>query len=149
MNKEANINRLEHTLFYELEKAIKSYRQYAQRNIKTNQIDITIDQWLLLKAIKDNPELSQKEIAGLVFKDYASITRMIELMVQKKYLIRSFHEVDRRRFKIELTAKSEKLYGDLVPIILSNRGVALKGLSEKELSLLSGLLQRITNNCTE
>jgi DNA-binding MarR family transcriptional regulator len=149
MKKRTDLNRLEHTIFYELEKAIKSYRQFAQRNIKTNNIDITIDQWLLLKTIRDNPKISQKEIAELVFKDYASITRMIELMVQKKYLVRSFHEGDRRRFKLELTKKSEKLYEDLVPIVLSNRTTALKGISKKELSIISELLQDIIKNCTQ
>ncbi len=147
MNNKLYIDRLEQTIFYELEKTIKSYRQFAQRNIKYINIDITIDQWLLLKTIKDNPELSQKKIAEIVFKDYASVTRMIELMVKKEYLIRSFHEDDRRRFKLKLTLKSEKIYNELVPIVLSNREIALSGLSEKDLSKLSELLQKISNNC--
>jgi len=147
MNRPLHLNRLEQTIFYELEKAIKSYRQFAQRNIKALKIDITIDQWLLLKTIKDNPELSQKKISEILFKDDASITRMIELMVKKQYLIRSFYEKDRRRFKLKLTSKSESIYNELVPIILSNREKSLSGLSEKDLSKLSELLKKISNNC--
>ncbi|MCB0707065.1 MAG: MarR family transcriptional regulator [Saprospiraceae bacterium] len=112
-------------------------------------MDITIDQWLVLKSIRDNPDLTQKEIAEKVFKDHASITRIIELLVKKEYLVRSFHGEDRRRFQLELTATGIKTYEKLVPIVSTNRARALQGLTEKEINSLFHLLQKIAANCTE
>ncbi len=142
-------SRLEHVPFYILEKAIKSYRQFAQRNLKEVNKDITIDQWLILKTIYDNPNSSQREIAENVFKDVASVTRMIELLVTKGFLARSLHTEDRRRFGLELTSKGRKVQEDLMPVILQNRNIALDGLSAKEIETLKKLLHKIINNCTK
>ena len=79
-----NINAV---LFYTLEKSIKVYRKYAQTLIANAGFDITIDQWLVLKSLQENSHLSQNEIADLVFKDMASITRIIELLVKKELVM--------------------------------------------------------------
>ncbi|MBK7712103.1 MAG: MarR family transcriptional regulator [Bacteroidales bacterium] len=48
-------------------------------------LDITIDQWLVLKTIENNAGMTQQQIAINVFKDYASITRIIEILVTKSF----------------------------------------------------------------
>ena len=68
-------------IFYTLEKSIKSYRQYAQKQLIMNNFDITIDQWLILKSIKENSGLTQQQIGINVFFFFASVTRIIELLV--------------------------------------------------------------------
>lgn len=141
------LSKLEDTVFYALDKAIKSYRQFAQRNIKKNELDITIDQWLVLKTIKDDPDLTQKEIAEKVFKDFASITRIIELLVKRNYLTRSFHPADRRRYRLELTLLGNEIYEKLVPIVSYNRETALIGFSDNDVTTLYHLLSKITHNC--
>ena len=70
-------------LFYNLEKSIKMYRKYAQKQLTKAGFEITIDQWLVLKTIQENKNISQNQIAEMVFKDFASITRIIELLVKK------------------------------------------------------------------
>ena len=147
MKYDVNNSRLEDTVFYTIEKAIKSYRKFAQKNISAHKLDITIDQWLVLKTLVDDPEISQKEIAKKVFKDYASITRIIEILVRKKFLNRTFHSADRRRFQLKLTAAGNRIYKKLTPIIESNRKSALKGISKKNISVLSELLSQVTENC--
>ncbi|MCB0640941.1 MAG: MarR family transcriptional regulator [Phaeodactylibacter sp.] len=147
MKSEAALTQLERTVFYALEKAIKSYRQFAQRNIDAHNLNITIDQWLILKTIKDHPDLMQKEIAQRVFKDLASVTRMVELLVKRKYLKRSFHEQDRRRYKLELTPSGNQIYNQLVPIVLENRKTALEGIPSADIADLHDLLHTITENC--
>jgi DNA-binding MarR family transcriptional regulator len=148
MNNEIDTSRLDNIIFYDIEKAIKSYRQYAQKNIKASKINITIDQWLILKSIKDNPGLTQKEIAEMVFKDYASVTRIIEVLVKRSYLKRSFHKTDRRRYNLELTATAEKTLKKLLPIIHSNRTHALDGVSQQALKQMQKTLKKIIVNCS-
>jgi MarR family transcriptional regulator for hemolysin len=148
MNQDTPLSDLRKTVFYALDKAIKSYRQFAQRNIRQSGLDITIDQWLVLKTILDHPDLTQKEIAAIVFKDYASITRIIDLLVKRGYLRRSPHPADKRQHQLDLTTLGKGVYSELVPIIASNRQTALEGISEEEVQVLQKLLQRITHNCT-
>lgn len=140
------MEQLDTIIFYHLEKAIKSYRQYAQKQIEAAGIDITIDQWLVLKSIEADPALPQQQIAAKVFKDVASITRIIELLVKKEYLKRDSHESDRRRFRLTLTDKGQHVLKTLQPIIEKNRSTALKGINTKDTEKLSELLQKITVN---
>lgn len=149
MNQALELSRLEQTIFYVMDKTIKSYRQFARQNIKRNDLDITIDQWLVLKTIKDNPEMTQNEISKRVFKDHASVTRIIEILVQRKYLTRSFNDLDRRRYKLELTELGKKIYNDLVPIIYANRKTALSDVSTSEIKMLEKILEKITKNCSQ
>ncbi len=139
--------RLDQTIFYVLDKSMKSYRLYAQKKLRENGIKITVDQWLVLKSICDDPDLSQKEIAERVFKDHASITRIIEILVRQGYLIRSFHETDRRRVNLILTDQGKQLQEQIIPVVILYRKKALQGLSDKDLDILMNLLGKITINC--
>jgi DNA-binding MarR family transcriptional regulator len=138
--------KLDDTVFYVIEIAIKTYRQHAQRRITEAGYDITIDQWLVLKTLLDNPSATQQELAAAVFKDFASITRIIELLVTKEYLDRSPHETDRRRFKLSFTKSGLKIIESLKPIVQSYRKAALKGIPAEDILHLKTTLNRITLN---
>jgi MarR family transcriptional regulator, transcriptional regulator for hemolysin len=141
------MEKLDQILFFTLEKSIKMYRQFAQRQIDKAGIDITIDQWLVLKSILDWPDISQHQLAENVFKDYASVTRMIELLVKKEYLIRAFHSTDRRRFNLIITKKGNSVLDKVIPIIAANRKQALKSLTKKEIENNKAFLNQIIENC--
>ena len=141
------MEKLDQIFFYSLEKAIKSYRQFAQRNMMKQGFDLTIDQWLVLKNIIDNPDWTQNEIAEAAFKDFASVTRIIELLVKKGYLIRTIHPEDRRRFKLEPTAKSAENLKAMEPITKNSRATALHGITNEEIALVQQCLTTITENC--
>ncbi len=135
------------TVLYSIEEAIKEYRKLSNRNIVKVIPDITVDQVLILILLKNNNNLSQMEIGDLVFKDYASITRIINLMIKKEYLIKSPHKVDKRRSAIKITTKGMKAIENLEPVIKLNRETALKNISNKEMNQLFSILNKITNNC--
>lgn len=139
--------RLQDVFFYSLESAIKSYRRFAQARVEESGFDITIDQWLVLKTIQESPEASQQEVAAAVFKDFASITRIIQLLESKGYVRRRSHESDGRRSSLRLTRSGTSLIRNLEPIILSNRRRALRGLSVTEVKHMREMLTLITANC--
>jgi len=140
------LENLNHILFYTIEKSIKSYRQFAQRQIAAAGFDITIDQWLVLKTIEEDSTATQQQMAAKVFKDMASMTRIVELLVRKNYLLRKFNTSDRRRFDLELTATGKNLLQQIQPLIVSNRSTALKGISDENLQILQSELEKITSN---
>ncbi|WP_342333143.1 MarR family transcriptional regulator [Pedobacter sp. FW305-3-2-15-E-R2A2] len=135
------------TVLYLIEQAIKEYRKISQKNISNIVKDITIDQCLILMVLTKNANISQNEMAQLVFKDNASITRMIELMVQKEYLARTVHNEDRRKYILEITEKGKKTIDLIGPVIQLNRETALHDFSEEEIVLLDKMLNRIIDNC--
>lgn len=138
---------LEQIIFYTVDKAIKTYRQFAQRRLYEAGLDITIDQWLVVKALMEKPDISQLEIAGKVFKDAASVTRIIDLLVKKNYLQRTAHSSDRRRFALEVTAQGQELMKSVAKVVAQNRKIALNHISENQLEQTRKTLLTITKNC--
>jgi DNA-binding MarR family transcriptional regulator len=134
------------SIFYSIEEAIKAYRKLSLKEIKSVISDITVDQALILQMINDK-QRTQTEIADLIFKDYASMTRIIGLMVKKDYLIKTTDENDRRASILKITFKGEATLKQLTPIIKQNRETALKGLTIKDLSNLKSTLNKINQNC--
>jgi DNA-binding MarR family transcriptional regulator len=135
------------TVLYTIEQTIKEYRKICQKNIGKIVSDITVDQCLVLIILNENSDFSQKEIAELVFKDNASVTRIIELMVKNHYLTRDVNESDRRKFNLKITEKGKKTIDLLTPVIKQNRKTALDGLSANEIELLDKILSKIISNC--
>lgn len=135
------------TIFYSIERAIKEYRKFAQKNITKEIGTITIDQGLILLFLNDRPELTQKKIGDLIFRENASVARMIDSLVKKNFLKRSVNEQDRRRYELEITADGEKILNSLSTIIMTNRQKAVEGITEKELSQLKIILNKIISNC--
>lgn len=141
------MEKLDEMLFYTLEKSIKVYRKFAQNRILKNGYDITIDQWLVLKTLQENKHLSQNQIAELVFKDFASITRIIELLVKKKYVQRKIDTNDRRKFELEITVEGNKIIEMIYPIVIENRKQALMDLDVEEIINLKTQLEKLIKNC--
>jgi DNA-binding MarR family transcriptional regulator len=140
------MEQLDDIIFYTLDRAIRAYRQFAQKHIAEAGFDITIDQWLVLKAIQEDNTVTQQQIASKVFKDFASVTRIIELLVAKKYLLRDFHLADRRRFALSLTEQGNNVIQKLRPYTAENRKTALNGLSKNEIENLQATLSKIISN---
>lgn len=141
------MEKLENVIFYTMDKSIRSYRMFAQKRLKENGFQITIDQWLIIKVLMENPGISQQELSELVFKDSASVTRIIELLVKSKYLKRKINENDRRKSNLEITPAGYQIIENVQRIVLKNRETALNGISENELQTLYRILRQVTENC--
>ncbi|HEX8326709.1 MAG TPA: MarR family transcriptional regulator [Hymenobacter sp.] len=134
-------------LFYSLDKAIRSYRRLAQANIDRAGLDITIDQWLVLRVLLEHDDLTQHEIAERVFKDQASVARMLALLTKRGLLSAIPLPHDGRRTQLRVTEEGQRMLDAVQPIILDNRALALSGITEEELTVLRLLLERIARNC--
>lgn len=137
------------TVFYQIEKAIKSYRTMAQANLNQLNQKITINQILLLLQLHQKPETTQVELANLLFKDVASITRMIELLAKRGFITRTENKSDRRKKDLKLSKKGKEILELASPIIQKNREMALSGLSNNELEELDNYLRTIIQNTSK
>ena len=141
------MEKLDSVLFYYIEKAIKSYRQFAQRELKKAGLTITVDQWLTLNCLNENPDISQKELAETVFKDNASITRIIELLVKAKYLKRTINKEDRRKSNLVITELGQETISAASVVVEKYRNAALKGIGIAKEDHVKTVMKTIINNC--
>lgn len=141
------MEKLNSIIFYNIDKAIRAYRNYAQRQLKAHGFTITIDQWLIIKAILENPGITQNEIGDLVFKDNASVTRIIDLMVKSDYITRHVHPDDRRKTNLNVTDSGKEVIRKVQNIVKKNRKTALNGVTKDELEVMYSALLKISDNC--
>lgn len=145
--KSENMEKLNSIIFYNIDKAIRAYRNYAQRQLKAHGFTITINQWLIIKAILENPGITQNEIGDLVFKDNASVTRIIDLMVKSDYITRQVHPDDRRKTNLNVTDSGKEVIRKVQNIVEKNRKTALNGVTKDELEVMYSALLKISENC--
>ena len=138
---------LSNIIFYSLDKAIRQYRKMAQANIDRAGIAITIDQWLVLRVIQEHDDLTQTDIAERVFKDQASVARMISLLLKAGLLVAVPLPHDGRRSRLRVSEEGVRTLDAVEPVVLSNRGIALEGLTEEDLTLMRPTLEKIMCNC--
>jgi len=138
---------LESINFYLLDKAIRTYRMYSQKKLRENGYNITVDQWLIIKVLLENPGISQQEIAERAFKDNASVTRIIDLLVKSKYLNRKVNNKDRRKSILSVTDSGEAIIHKVQELVLQNRKTAQVGIQLEELENLNATLKKIIANC--
>jgi len=143
------MEKLNDITFYTIDKAIRSYRMYAQKKLKENGFKITIDQWLVIKSILENPGISQLELGEKAFKDNASVTRIIELLVKANYLKKEVNPNDRRTSNLTVTNEGKLIVENVHEVVLQNRKTALNGVSMEDLEVLNKTLKTIITNCNQ
>ena len=140
----AKEQKLEDVLFYLLEKTNKVIRRYSQVRFSEAGIDITVDQWLVLKKISDSERITQIELANAIFKDRASVTRILDLLLEKK-LVHKESGKDKRSYELTLTSAGEKFMEQALTIVKGVRKKGTEAMSEKEQEQLRSSLQKIVN----
>ena len=129
-----------------LEGTIKQYRKFQQQEFAKRSIDITSDQWSVLECASKNPEIAQKDIALLTHKDPASVTRIIDILVEKALLERAVDKNDRRALRIQVTEKGMGYYKEVSILSKDMLEFGLRGISMKEWGLIMDNMKKIKSN---
>ena len=131
--------------FY-LERTAKMLKLSFQRKLKEWDAGITADQWVVLHTLHTHGALAQVDLAKKNAKDAPTLTRIIDLLVDKEYVIRASDPEDARRWIIRLTDKGTDLVGKLLPRVREFRQESYKGLDEQDLMRLKLNLETISKN---
>lgn len=141
----AKDQKLEDILYYLIEKTNKVVRRHSQIRFAEAGLSITVDQWLVLKKIGDSERITQIELANAIFKDRASITRILDLLLEKK-LVKKDPGADKRVYELSLTTAGIKFCEEALMIVKRVRKKGIEEISEKELETLRKGLEKIIKN---
>ncbi|WP_244518738.1 MarR family winged helix-turn-helix transcriptional regulator [Parapedobacter composti] len=129
-----------------LDRTARRVKQYAQYQFNCRQFGITVDQWAVLKSLKLHADLSQKELAEYCGKDQPTLTRIVDLLENKKLVERRPHPADRRSFVVHLTPVGEQKVTELSASVNEIRMQAWKNLGETDFEQLKRILNTIYDN---
>lgn len=137
---------LREVYLFHLEKAYKQFKKYKADYFKRHGINMSSDQWTLLKGIHESEGTNQRALAKKYFKEPASVSRMLNKMEQKKWIRRKSLPNDRRTYELYLTKKGKELVEQLSPLAIEIRAKGTEGMFDQEVSKLNELLIRVFEN---
>jgi DNA-binding MarR family transcriptional regulator len=111
-------------------------------NKQIKRYGVSPEQWIILFRVVENNGLTQKELSDSTFKDQGNLTRMIDKLVQKGYLLRDTDENDRRSVNLHATHSSKQLVEKIAPISQQQNERLSEGFSEDEKKIFTELLNR-------
>lgn len=129
-----------------LDRTARKVKQYAKQRFRELGWSITVDQWAILKQLFDHGPQNQRELGEKTFKDNPTITRILDLLVEKAFIERKKHPEDRRSFLIGLTPLGEQLVNDCLPEVQQIRMKAWENLSQEDFKEFKRILDSIYQN---
>ena len=129
-----------------LERTIRTLKSQQLKKLKQNNIDLTIEQWIVLLGVENYEGATQKEISDNTLKDTANVKRIIDQLIRKGFVIRQEHSTDLRKTHLSITEQGKKIILKALPIMDSVRKKGLTDVSEKEFDYLVSTLKKIYHN---
>jgi len=139
-------DKIENVILFKLEQTSKMAKIYSQREFDKLDINITVEQWILLKIIHEHKGISQKELAEKSLRDPASITRTLDLLQKKSLLDRIAIPNNRRQYSLELTLQGQQFVDNHMNLIIAQRKKSIEGLTDNEINSLNSILEKMQNN---
>lgn len=126
------------------------YRRSQQFIVEACQrMGLTFSEFTLLLRIHANPGVKQDDLAKVLFLDKAVVTRTINALESKGYIVRSQDKLDKRVKHVYLSVEAESYYPFLHNVLKRWTEYLTEGMSEKELEKMSKSFQHLTDRACE
>ena len=123
-------------------------KQYTAAMLRQHDIDLTPEQFLLIDLLWNQGPMSQLDIADQMQKDKNSITKLVDAIERKGYVVRQQNPNDRRSNTIVLTDLGNSLKDNAKTKGISILNTMLEGISEEELNSFLETLDKLCSNMT-
>lgn len=137
---------LEDVFIFLIERTERQMKRYANSVLKKEGVEISSENWVILKRISEKEVINQRELADLTFRDPASVTRSLDLLEKNGLIRRLDVENDRRAYNLILTDAGWALVNKVIPLAKEIRAQGLKGIPPESLQIFKETLNKIYDN---
>ena len=120
-------------------------KQYTANLLRKNNIDLTPEQFLAIDALWNQGAMSQTALSEIMQKDKNSITKLVDALEAKGYVVRSKDKNDRRSNTVSLTQKAESIKDSTKQFGVNMLDEMLDHIDEEELRGFLATLKKITS----
>ncbi len=122
------------------------YKQCFFNKLIENGIDLTPEQFLVIDILWDDGSMSQQEIANLMEKDKNSITKLVDGLEKKEYVVRQADPDDRRKNNVVVTSKGIRLKRSITRVAVDAAAGIMDGIPQEELEQFVQVLHKLSDN---
>ena len=123
-------------------------KHYLATMLKQEHVPLTPEQFMLIDLLWNQGEMTQQELADQLHKDKNSVTKLVDAIERKGFVIRRQNRNDRRANTLLLTDKAEILKPGAQKKGISILDKMLEGISEEELRTFLTTLRKLNDNMT-
>jgi DNA-binding MarR family transcriptional regulator len=105
--------------------------------------ELTFSQWTTLVALHDGHISTAGDLARNICHDAGSLTRLVDQMEKRGFVVRQRSETDRRVVTLALTPRGRAVVEALAPRVMNFWNKLLAGFSHAEIDILIALLTRL------
>lgn len=113
---------------------------------KLTHLDIERHFYTLVLIDNARTAITQQELAQLLGVDKVTMSRIIDYLGKKKYILRMPNPTDRRAHQLKLTEKALKFLPEIKRAIFDLNDASLQGISKKEVDCFLRVAERIHLN---
>jgi len=103
---------------------------------------VSAEQWSVISKVVKHKGITQKQLSEMTYKDQGNLTRMIDKLVDRGYILRDADENDRRSVKLLATHSSKQLVEKVFSIEQEYNDKLLKGFSQEDKESFTELLNK-------
>ena len=123
-------------------------KQFIASKLKEQGVPLTPEQFMLIDLLWNHGEMSQQQLADQMQKDKNSVTKLVDAIERKGFVVRQQNLNDRRSNTLVLTEKANQLKPGAKQKGISILDQILEGIDEEELRAFLTTLRKLNNNMT-
>lgn len=123
-------------------------KQFLAAKLRQMDVPLTPEQFMLIDLLWNHGEMSQQHLADQMQKDKNSVTKLVDAIERKGFVVRQQNLNDRRSNTLVLTDKANQLKPGAKQKGISILDQILEGIEEEELRAFLTTLRKLNNNMT-
>ncbi len=108
--------------------------------------EVTPEQWIVLVRLWEQDGRTQQELGDATLKDRSTLSRILDVMERRGWVVRQTHPEDGRSRLVHLTRAGRDLKSVLVPLAKTLVTDMTEGIPNADLEVLRRVLLRIHQN---
>ncbi|WP_319479294.1 MarR family transcriptional regulator [uncultured Draconibacterium sp.] len=133
-------------LTYLLGQTMKLVRNKLMAKFKENNLELTLEQFVVLLYINENSASTQQDLANHFLRDKSIVTRQINTLIDLGYVMRTQDDDDKRKKKLQLTKAGIEMLELLKAKSIEVSTELLDGISQEELTNFEHVISKIQHN---
>ena len=123
-------------------------KQFIAAKLRQMEVPLTPEQFILIDLLWNQGSMSQQQLADQMQKDKNSVTKLVDALERKGFVVREQNRQDRRSNTLVLTEKAEGLKHGAKQKGISILDEMLVGICEEEIRSFLVTLHKLNRNMT-
>lgn len=136
-------------LLFKMDTASKLMKRNLQEAFYQEGIDISVDEWMLMKVLAETIDATQQQLSKLTARNPSSISRTLDLLDKRRFVQRSKSEKDRRVYIAVLTDRGRAYLNNNMSTILELEEMITGGFSTQKKEKIAIFLDELLSEMTQ